>query len=91
MCNDAMPFILVGLAFFMAVVHNFLANRVCFNTLRSENLIISESMTQDFGFTVTLGKQTHSRLRNCFSSVAVESKDKSDSEIIEISLLCHSF
>ncbi len=34
-----------------------------------------------------LGKQAHSRLRNCFSSAAVELKDKSDSCIIEFSLL----
>lgn len=47
--------------------------------LRSENLIISESMAQNFGYTVVQGKQTHSRLRNCFSCVAVESKSKSGS------------
>jgi len=46
-----------------------------------------ESMTQDFGITDVLGKQAHSRLRNCFSSAVVESKDKSDSGIIEFSLL----
>jgi len=44
-------------------------------------------MAQDFGFTGVLGKQTHSRLRNCFSSAAVTSKDKSDSGIIEFSFL----
>ena len=55
--------------------------------LRSEDLIIPESMAQDFGFTDVLGKQAHSRLRNCFSSAAVESKDKSDSGIIEFSFL----
>ena len=48
---------------------------------------MSESMAQYFGFTVALRKQTHSRLRNCFSSAAVESKGKSDSGIIEFSLL----
>jgi len=46
-----------------------------------------ESMTQGFGFTGMLGKQAHSQLRNCFSSAAVESKDKSDSGIIEFLLL----
>ena len=44
-------------------------------------------MTQDFGFTVVLGKQAHSKLRNCFCSAAVEPKDKSYSGIIEFSLL----
>ncbi|NOR79773.1 MAG: hypothetical protein GQ529_02900 [Methyloprofundus sp.] len=44
-------------------------------------------MTQYFGFTAVLGKQAHSRLRNYFSSAVVESKDKSDSGIIEFSLL----
>jgi len=44
-------------------------------------------MAQDFGFTGELGKQEHSRLRNCFSSSAVESKDPSDSGIIEFSML----
>ncbi|NOR81319.1 MAG: hypothetical protein GQ529_10900 [Methyloprofundus sp.] len=44
-------------------------------------------MAQDFGFTVVLGKQAHSRLRNCFYSAAVEPKDKSGSGIIEFSLL----
>jgi len=42
-------------------------------------------MAQDFGFTGVLGKQAHSGLRNCFSSATVESKDKSDSGIIEFS------
>jgi len=55
--------------------------------LRSVDLIIPESMAQDFGFTVVLGKQAHSRLRNYFSRAAVESKDKSDSGIIEFSFL----
>ena len=54
---------------------------------RSEDLIISESMTQGFGITGVLGKQAHSRLRNCFYSATVASKDKSDSGIIESSLL----
>ncbi|NOR81173.1 MAG: hypothetical protein GQ529_10140 [Methyloprofundus sp.] len=44
-------------------------------------------MAQYFGFTVVLGKQAHSRLRNCFSRVDVKSKDKSDLGIIEFSLL----
>ena len=44
-------------------------------------------MTQDFGFTVVLGKQAHSRLRNCFSGATVGLKDKSDSGINEVSLL----
>ena len=59
--------------------------------LRSESLIIPESMAQDFGFTGVLVKQAHSRLRNCFSSTAVESKDKSDSGIIEFSLLSNAY
>ncbi|NOR81699.1 MAG: hypothetical protein GQ529_12850 [Methyloprofundus sp.] len=54
---------------------------------RSEDLIKSESIAQDFGFTVVLGKQAHSKLRNYFSSAAVESKDKLDSGIIEFSFL----
>ncbi len=44
-------------------------------------------MTQDFGITAVLEKQAHSWLRNCFSSAVVESKGKSDSGIIEFSLL----
>ncbi|TXK93108.1 hypothetical protein BMR05_00965 [Methylococcaceae bacterium HT4] len=48
---------------------------------------MSESMAQDFGFTVVLGKQAHSRLRNCFYSTAVDPKDKSGSGIIKFSLL----
>ncbi|TXK96563.1 hypothetical protein BMR02_11360 [Methylococcaceae bacterium HT1] len=44
-------------------------------------------MAQDFGFTVVLGKQAHSGLRNYFSRAAVDSKDKSDSGIIEFSFL----
>jgi len=55
--------------------------------LRDEDLIIPESMTQDFGCTVVLETQAHSKLRNCFSGAAVESKDKSDSGIIESSFL----
>ena len=43
-------------------------------------------MAQDFSFTGVLGKQAHSRLRNCFSSASVESKNQSDSGIIEFSL-----
>jgi len=58
-----------------------------YGLLRSENLIIPESMAQGFGFTGVLGKQAHSRLRNCFSSASVESKGQSDSGIIEFSLL----
>ncbi len=54
---------------------------------RDEDLIIPESMTQDFDFTVVLETQAHSRLRNCFSGAAVESKDKSGSGIIESSSL----
>ncbi len=46
-----------------------------------------ESMPQDFGFTAVLGKQAHSKLRNCFSCAAVGTKDKSDSGIIEFLLL----
>ena len=53
----------------------------------SEGLIIPESMAQDFGFTVVLEKQAHSRLRNCFSSPSVETKDKSDAGIIKPSFL----
>ena len=37
-----------------------------------------------------LGKRAHSQLRNCFSSAVVESKDKSDSGIIEFSFLTPS-
>ncbi|NOQ17535.1 MAG: hypothetical protein GQ581_10790 [Methyloprofundus sp.] len=44
-------------------------------------------MTQNFGCTVVLEKQAHSKLRNCFSGAAVQSKDKSDSGIIEFSFL----
>ncbi|NOR80511.1 MAG: hypothetical protein GQ529_06705 [Methyloprofundus sp.] len=46
-------------------------------------------MAQDFGFTVVLGKQAHSKLRNCFTSAAVGTKDKSDSGIIEFSFLSY--
>ena len=68
-------------------------NKLCnygHTMLSSEDLIIPESMTQDFGITGVLGKQAHSRLRNCFSSETVESKDKSDSGITEFSLLSPS-
>ncbi|NOQ15485.1 MAG: hypothetical protein GQ581_00325 [Methyloprofundus sp.] len=44
-------------------------------------------MTQNFGFTAVLETQAHSGLRNCFSDAIVESKDKSDSGIIELSSL----
>ena len=54
---------------------------------RNEDLIIPESMAQDFGCTVMLGKQAHSRLRNCFYSMTVRSKDPSDLGIIESSFL----
>jgi len=62
-------------------------NEIRNKRLRGESLIIPESMAQDFGFTGVLGKQAHSGLRNWFSSAAVESKDKSDSGIIEFSFL----
>ncbi|NOQ16616.1 MAG: hypothetical protein GQ581_06115 [Methyloprofundus sp.] len=55
--------------------------------LRNEDLIIPESMAQDFGCTAVLETQEHSRLRNCFSSAAVQPKDKPDSGIIESSFL----
>ena len=55
--------------------------------VRNEDLIISESMAQNFCFTDVLGKQAHSRLRNCFYSASVEPKDKSDSGIIQFSLV----
>ncbi|NOR81786.1 MAG: hypothetical protein GQ529_13300 [Methyloprofundus sp.] len=48
-------------------------------------------MTQEFCFTVVLEIQAHSRLRNCFSGAAGESKDKSDSGIIEFSFLRNDF
>ncbi len=44
-------------------------------------------MAQNFSFTGVLGKLAHSELRDCFSSAVVESKGKSDSGIIEFSLL----
>jgi hypothetical protein len=44
---------------------------------RSEVLITSESLTQDFGFTEVLETQAHSRLCNCFASASVGPKDKS--------------
>jgi hypothetical protein len=58
-----------------------------FALLRDEDLIIPESMTQDFGCTVVLERQAHSKLRNCLSGAAVQSKDQSDSGIIEFSSL----
>lgn len=36
--------------------------------------MIPESMAQDFGCAGALGKQAHSGLRNCFSSVSAELK-----------------
>jgi hypothetical protein len=48
-------------------------------SLRSEDLITSGSLAQDFVFAAVLDKRAHSRLRNCFSGVVVESKDKSKS------------
>ena len=63
------------------------AQVIQFPFLRSEDLIIPESMAQDFGFTGVLGKQEHSRLRNNFSSASMESKEQSGSGIIESSLL----
>ena len=62
-----------------------------YKCIRDEGLIIPESMTQDFGCSVVLEIQTHSKLRNCFSGAAVESKDKSDSGIIESSSLSNLF
>ncbi len=56
-------------------------------TLRNEDLIIPESMAQGFGFIGVLEKQAHSGLRNCFSSMPMEPKDKSDLGIIESSFL----
>lgn len=44
-------------------------------------------MMQYFGFTVVLEARVHSRRRNCFSGVAVKSKGKSGSGIIELSFL----
>ena len=44
-------------------------------------------MTQYFCFTGVLGTQAHSRLRNCFPRADVNQKYKSDSGIIEFSLL----
>jgi len=44
-------------------------------------------MAQGFGFTGVSEKQLHSRLRNCFSDVAVELKGKSNSGVIEFSSL----
>jgi len=58
--------------------------------MRDEDLIIPECMTQGFSFTGVLGKQANSQLRNCFSGAAVESKDKSDSGIIEFLPLNHA-
>jgi len=48
-------------------------------------------MAQDFGCTVVLEIQAHSRLRNCVFGAAVLSKDKSDSGIIEISSQSSTF
>jgi len=56
-------------------------------TLRNEDLIIPESMAQGFGFIGVLGKQAHSGLRNCFFSMPMEPKDKSDLGIIKSSFL----
>ena len=58
--------------------------------IRNEGSRIPESMAQDFDFTGVLGKRAHSELRNCFSSAVVESKDKSDSGIVEFSLLSNT-
>ncbi len=44
-------------------------------------------MAQGFGFIGVLEKQAHSGLRNCFSSMPMEPKDKSDLGIIESSFL----
>ncbi len=44
-------------------------------------------MAQSFSVTGVPGKQAHSRLGNCFSSAAVESKDTPDSGIGEFSFL----
>ena len=63
--------------------------------LRNKNLIIPESMMQDFGFTSVLGKQTRSRLRNCFLERLWSQKkhhscvgrNKSDSGVIEFSFI----
>jgi len=44
-------------------------------------------MAQGFGFIGVLGKQAHSGLRNCFSSMPMEPKDKSGLGIIESSFL----
>lgn len=55
--------------------------------LRSEDLIIAESIMQNGGFTAIQGKQAHSRLRNCLSNAAVELKGKPELSIIGISFL----
>ncbi|NOQ15476.1 MAG: hypothetical protein GQ581_00280 [Methyloprofundus sp.] len=44
-------------------------------------------MTQNFGYTVALDTQAHSKLRNFVSGAPVQPKDKSDSGIIELSFL----
>ncbi len=44
-------------------------------------------MEQGFGFIGVLEKQAHSGLRNYFSSMPMEPKDKSDLGIIESSFL----
>ena len=57
------------------------------NNLRNEDLIIPESMAQNFGCTVMLGKQVHSKLRNCFPRMTERSKNPSGLGIIESSFL----
>ena len=69
---------------------NTLLSLVDSSRLWSEGLIKPESLAQDFGFAGVLGKQAHSRLRNCFYSVIVERKDKLDSGIIEFLFLFFS-
>jgi len=44
-------------------------------------------MAQGFGFIGVLEKQAHSGLRNCFSNMPMEPKDKSGLGIIESSFL----
>jgi len=45
--------------------------------LRNENLIRPENLTPNFAFTAVSGKWEHSKLRDFFSSAAVEPKGKS--------------
>jgi hypothetical protein len=45
--------------------------------LRTEDLISSRRLAQDFGFSGVSMKQAHSKLRNCFIGAFVEAKDKS--------------